>query len=121
MIAEKPNNKPGFRGRKFNRKNEAQTVEVKSAHNGCPRSLYDTISAFANQDSGGTLVFGLDESQDFAKIGVYDAQDLRKKIVEYCEQMTPIVQPVFIVTEQDGLVFVPVEILPLDITERTCD
>ena len=79
-----------------------------------------TISAFANQNSDGTPVFGLDESRDFAKIGVYDAQDLRKKVAKYCEQMTPIVQPVFIVTEQDGLV-VSVEILPLDITERTCD
>lgn len=37
---------------------EAQVIEVKSAHKGCPRKLYDTLSSFSNQDSGGTIVFG---------------------------------------------------------------
>ena len=102
------------------RKSEDKIVEVKSAHNGCPEKLYDTISAFANQDSGGTLLFGLDEARGFARVGVYEAQDLQKKVMEYCEQMTPIVRPVFTVTEEDGLVFVSAEIPPVDITERPC-
>jgi len=71
---------------------EEQTTEVKSAHQGCPEKLYDTISAFSNQNSGGTIVFGLDEKDGFTKVGVYDAQDLQKKVMEYCEQMTPIVK-----------------------------
>lgn len=49
---------------------EEQITEVKSAHNGCPEKLYDTISAFSNQDNGGTFVFGLDEKNQFAKVGV---------------------------------------------------
>ena len=102
------------------RKSEGQAVEVKSAHEGCPENLYDTISAFANQNSGGTLVFGLDERQGFTRVGVYDAQDLQKKVMEYCEQMTPVVRPVFTVTEEDGLVFVSAEIPPVDIAERPC-
>ena len=102
------------------RKSEEQVVEVKSAHKGCPEKLYDTISAFSNQNSGGTLVFGLDEQQNFARVGVYDAQDLQKRIMEYCEQMTPVVRPVFTVTEEDGLVFVSAEIPPVDIAERPC-
>ena len=32
---------------------EQQEVEVKAAHNGCPKRLYDTLSAFSNQDGGG--------------------------------------------------------------------
>lgn len=68
---------------------EEQSIEVKAAHIDCPKKLYDTISAFANQNIGGTLVFGLDEQANFAKVGVYDAQDLQKKVMEYCEQMTP--------------------------------
>ena len=75
-----------------NRKCEEQIVEVKAANHGCPEKLYDTISSFSNQDEGGTIVFGLDEKQSFKKVGVYDAQDLQKKIMEYCEQMTPIVR-----------------------------
>jgi len=99
---------------------EEQTTEVKSAHNGCPEKLYDTISAFSNQNSGGTFIFGLDERSGFSKVGVYDAQDLQKKVMEYCEQMTPIVRPVFTVCELDGMVFVSAEISPVDISDRPC-
>lgn len=99
---------------------EGQTTEVKAAHQGCPEKLYDTISAFSNQSSGGVLVFGLDEKNHFATVGVYDAQDLQKKIMEYCEQMTPVVRPVFTVLEENGLVFVSAEIPPVDLSERPC-
>lgn len=99
---------------------EQQTTEVKCAHGGCPEKLYDTISAFSNQDSGGVFVFGLDEQKGFSKVGVYDAQDLQKKVMEYCEQMTPVVRPVFTVCDEDGKVFVSAEIPPVDISERPC-
>ena len=99
---------------------EGQTVEVKAAHQGCPEKLYDTISAFSNQNSGGTFVFGLDEKSGFAKVGVYNAQDLERKVMEYCEQMTPVVRPQFTEVDEDGLTFVSAEIPPIDITERPC-
>lgn len=44
---------------------------------------------FPIRTAGGTLVFGLDEKADFSKVGVYDAQDLQRKVMEYGEQMTP--------------------------------
>lgn len=53
-------------------KAEEQTIEVKSANKGCPKRLYDTLSSFSNQDSGGILLFGLDETQNFNVVGVYD-------------------------------------------------
>ena len=99
---------------------EWQTTEVKAAHEGCPEKLYDTISAFANQDEGGVLLFGLDEQSGFAKVGVYDAQQLQKKVGEYCEQMMPPVRAVFTVYDEDGKVFVSAEIPPLDVAERPC-
>ena len=99
---------------------EEQTTEVKAAHGGCPEKLYDTISAFSNQNSGGTFVFGLDEKSGFSKVGVYDAQDLQKKVMEYCEQMTPVVRPVFTACDEDGMIFVSAEIPPVDIAERPC-
>lgn len=99
---------------------EWQTTEVKAAQRGCPERLYDTISAFSNQDDGGVMLFGLDERNKFEKVGVYDAQDLQKKIMEYCEQMTPVVRPVFTVWDEAGKVFVSAEIPPLDIAERPC-
>lgn len=102
------------------RKCEEQSVEVKAAHEGCPEKLYDTLSAFSNQDSGGTLVFGLDEKQNFKKVGVYDAQDLQKKVMEYGEQMTPVVRPVFTVYAEKDMVFVSAEVPPVDLSERPC-
>ena len=94
------------------RKCEEQIVEVKAAHKGCPEKLYDTLSSFSNQDRGGMLVFGLDENQNFAKVGVYDPQDLQKKVMEYGEQMTPVVRPVFTVYAEEEKVFVSAEIPP---------
>lgn len=102
------------------RKCEEQTVEVKAARKGCPEKLYDTISAFSNQNAGGVFVFGLDESEDFKEVGVYDAQDLQKKVMEYCEQMTPVVRPVFTVCGDESRVFVSAEIPPVDLAERPC-
>lgn len=99
---------------------EGQIIEVKAARQGCPERLYDTISAFSNQNSGGIFVFGLGEKNGFAKVGVYDAQDLERKVMEYCEQMTPIVRPQFTEVDEDGLTFVSAEIPPVDIAERPC-
>lgn len=99
---------------------EWQETEVKAAHGGCPEKLYDTISSFSNQSSGGTFVFGLDEKQHFKKVGVYDAQDLQKKVMEYCEQMTPIVRPVFTVYDENAMVFVAAEVPPVDVADRPC-
>ena len=54
------------------------------------------------------------------KVGVYDPQDLQKKVMEYCEQMTPVVRPVFTVCNEGELVFVSAEIPPTDLTDRPC-
>jgi len=34
-------------------KSESQVIELKAAHKGCPQKLYDTLSAFSNQDTKG--------------------------------------------------------------------
>lgn len=62
----------------------------------------------------------MDEKSGFARVGVYDAQDLERKVMEYCEQMTPVVRPQFTEVDEDGLTFVSAEIPPVDITERPC-
>ena len=101
-------------------KYESQTLEIKSAHQGCPERLYDTLSAFSNQDDGGILLFGVDEKNDYALCDVYDPQDLQKKVMEYALQMTPVVRPSFTVIELDGKSFVSAEIPPLGVSERPC-
>lgn len=101
-------------------KAEVQVIEVKAAHEGCPKKLYDTLSSFSNQDNGGTLIFGLDEKQNFAVVGVYDLQDLQKKVTEQCNQMVPPVRAVFTAAKIDGETICSAEIPSVDLIERPC-
>lgn len=75
-------------------KSESNILELKSAEKGCPQHLYDSLSSFSNQDEGGIIIFGIDEKQDYKEVGVYDPQDIQKKINEQCLQMEPIVKAV---------------------------
>lgn len=102
------------------KKYEYATLELKAAAKGCPKRLYDTLSAFSNQDDGGVIVFGVDEEAGYLEQGVYDAQDLQKKINEQCLQMEPVVRPLLTVVEKDGKNFVAAEIPGMDIAERPC-
>lgn len=99
---------------------ETQTLELKSAGKGCPKRLYDTLSSFSNQDEGGIIIFGIDEKNDYCESGVYDAQDIQKKINEQCLQMEPVVRPLLTVVQKDGKSFVAAEIPGLDLAERPC-
>lgn len=101
-------------------KAETQTLELKAASQGCPTQLYDTLSSFSNQDEGGIILFGVDERQGFLPVGVYNAQDLVKHVVEQCEQMTPVVRPVFTTLLRGGKTFVSAEVPGIDVAERPC-
>jgi len=99
---------------------ESQTIEVKKAAGGTPERLYDTLSSFSNQDDGGIILFGLSEDENFAVTGVYDAQDLQKRVTEQCEQMEPKVRPLFTVCVIDNKTVVSAEIAECDMFERPC-
>ena len=99
-------------------KSESNTLELKSAENGCPQHLYDSLSSFSNQDEGGIIIFGIDEKQDYKEVGVYDPQDIQKKINEQCLQMEPIVRALLTVVEKDGKFFVSAEIPGVDLADR---
>ena len=101
-------------------KAKEQTIEVKSALMGCPKRLYDTLSSFSNQDSGGIIVFGIDEDALFNVVGVYNPQDLQKRIAEQCQQMEPPVRAVFTMAEYQGKTICAVEVPPVDYAERPC-
>lgn len=99
---------------------ETQTLELKSAENGCPKRLYDSLSSFSNQDEGGIIIFGIDEKQGYKEVGVYDPQDIQKKINEQCLQMEPVVRPLLTVVEKDEKYFVSAEIPGIDLVDRPC-
>lgn len=99
---------------------ETATLEIKAAELGCPQRLYDTLSGFSNQDDGGVILFGVDEKRDFLECGVYDSQDLQKKINEQCRQMEPVVRPLLTVVEKGERFFVSAEIPGMDLADRPC-
>lgn len=101
-------------------KAESQNIEVKSAHNGCPKRLYDTLSSFSNQDGGGVIIFGLDEKQGFEAVGVYDLQDLQKSVTEQCNQMEPAVRGIFTFTEYEDKNICALEVPSVELIERPC-
>lgn len=91
------------------RQNELDDVEVKSARNGAPK-VYDSLSAMANRAGGGTLIFGLDEAQDFEPVGVYDLNDLQRQVHEAATQMEPPIRPLFQAIEIKGKTVLGVEV-----------
>ena len=97
---------------------ESKTLEVKAAVLGCPTRLFDTLSAFSNQDEGGILIFGIEESKSFSVCGVYDLQDLQKKVTEQCKQMEPILRPLFTECEIDGKMVLSAEIPGIEVERR---
>lgn len=99
-------------------RSELQNVELKAAAKGCPTRLFDTLSSFSNQDQGGILLFGVDETRGYEIVGVYDPQDLQKKVTEQCKQMEPAVRALFTVCEIDGKILVSAEIPGVDMDQR---
>jgi ATP-dependent DNA helicase RecG len=97
---------------------EMPEVEIKAAAQGCPMRLYNTLSSFSNQNNGGVIVFGIAEDKDYATVGVYNPQDLQKKVAEQCKQMEPAVRPLFTVASFENKTVVAAEIPGVDIIER---
>lgn len=58
---------------------ETNKIEAKKALDGFPKKCYDTISSFSNK-YGGIIIFGVNEENKFSIDGVYDLNDLQKKV-----------------------------------------
>ena len=76
---------------------EQQTIELKSTEGGFPRKIY-----------------GMSDKPDYKVVGVYDAEDVQKKIMEACGQMEPKVRPLITMCEVDGKMVVAAEIPGVD-------
>ena len=100
-------------------KTETNRIEVKKAVGGFPK-CYDTISSFSNK-YGGLIIFGIDESMDFEITGVYDINDLQKKISSLCnDSMEPAVRPDILPLEYDGKKILAVKIEEIPQNKKPC-
>ncbi|MEQ8226300.1 MAG: RNA-binding domain-containing protein, partial [Candidatus Eremiobacterota bacterium] len=100
---------------------ELDDVEVKLAHGGTPKRLYESLSAFSNQPAGGVILLGLDEKQKFEIIGIHDAHRLQEDISHLAtSDMEPPVRPEFTVEEIDGKIVMAVEIFEILHEQKPC-
>ncbi len=101
-------------------KTESNTIECKSALGGFPKKCYDTISSFSNK-YGGIILFGINEEKDFLVEGVYDVNDLQKKITSLCsDAMEPVVRVDILTLEFEGKNIVAVKIPELLQNKKPC-
>lgn len=98
---------------------ESNATEIKAAKKGCPK-VRDTLSSFSNQSGGGVIIFGVDENDRYNVCGVYDAADLMKKVESQCQEMMPVIRPLFTVASFDGKTVVSAEIQEIDNADKPC-
>ena len=98
---------------------EMGNIEFKKAKSGVPENLYDTFSSFSNT-SGGIIVFGIDESNDYEVCGIENVDFFQKKIVEQALMMEPKIRPVITICEYKGRTIVVAEIAELDAFSKPC-
>lgn len=104
--------------RKYN--SETDKIECKRALYGFPKKCYDSISSFSNKH-GGIIIFGLNEEENFKTEGVYDANDLQKKITSLCsDSMEPIIRPEILSLKFEEKTIVAVKIDELSQNMKPC-
>lgn len=100
-----------------NLKTEKQNIELKASNGGFPK-IYDTLSSFSNQDSGGIIIFGVTDKPFYEVVGVYDAEDVQRKIMECSLQMEPVIRPIITIVEIDGKTILSAEIPGIERSRR---
>ncbi|GGO18842.1 ATP-binding protein [Microbispora bryophytorum] len=99
---------------------DVSDVEVKKSQHELPKTVRETLSAFANT-GGGVLILGLDETRGFAPTGVHDALKLSNDLASLCStDMEPALRPLIHVHDFEGVKLVVAEIPELDPAQRPC-
>ena len=100
-------------------KTETNNIEFKKAKDGVPENLYDTFSSFSNT-SGGIIIFGVDEKNNYAICGITNPDIFQKKITEQSLMMEPKIRPIITICEYDGKIIASAEIPELDVFYKPC-
>lgn len=96
-------------------------LEAKRSHDGLPRSVRETLSAFSNTPGGGVLLLGVDESAGFAAVGVGDPGQVQSDLADMARiQMEPGLSPLISVVTCEGANLVVAEIPEIDRSQKPC-
>ncbi|MFE3781877.1 ATP-binding protein [Amycolatopsis sp. NPDC059090] len=95
-------------------------VEAKRAEDRLPKSVRDTVSAFANT-RGGVLILGLDETSGFSANSVRDPAKMTADLSAVCaDEMEPPLRPLIKTHRFEGADLVVAEVPALDSRSRPC-
>lgn len=99
---------------------DLQDVEVKSSAGRLPKSLAETLSAFAN-GSGGVVILGLSESDGFAPAPGFDAHSAFDALAELCsDHLVPPVRADMRIASFEGALAVVATIPETPPFEKPC-
>ncbi|WP_086660836.1 ATP-binding protein [Lentzea kentuckyensis] len=95
-------------------------VEVKRAAEALPRTVRETLSAFANT-GGGTLILGLEEATGFSATGVSNPAKMAADLASLCStDLQPELRPLIKIHEFEGAKLVVAEVPAVDPALRPC-
>ena len=98
---------------------DLRDVEVKKAEGGIPKSLPETVSAFANTD-GGLLILGVDEKAGFVPVGV-PPKPLAEALTIACnDAVEPAIRAEIDIVEVDGIPVAAALVPALSAAHRPC-
>lgn len=99
---------------------DTASVEVKAAAGGFPKSVGESVSAFAN-GSGGVVLLGLAETDDFRPAPGFDAQPIRDALAGLChDEMEPPVRSDIEIVPFEGAQVVYLDVPATDPLLRPC-
>ncbi|MCI2237061.1 putative DNA binding domain-containing protein [Paenibacillus sp. TRM 82003] len=102
------------------RHGESATVEAKAATGGLPKSVRETLSAFAN-DRGGLLLLGVDEATGFRPADGFDAPRTARLLDEAAAtELTPPLRLEIDVVDVDGAPLVAARVPELPADRKPC-
>lgn len=101
-------------------KTETNKIEAKAALVDFPKKCYDTFSSFSNK-YGGVIIFGINEEKGFEIEGVYNLNDLQKKISSLCsDSMSPTIRPDILPIKYEGKNLLAVKVDEITQNKKPC-
>ncbi|MCK9896460.1 ATP-binding protein [Frankia sp. AgB32] len=98
---------------------DLQSIEAKAAGSGLPKSVMETVSAFANA-RGGLLILGLDEARGFTPVEI-DPAKLASDLASACaDQLEPPIRPEIDIAEVDGQPIVVARVEEMSADRKPC-
>jgi ATP-dependent DNA helicase RecG len=96
-------------------------IEFKAAEQGFPKTLWETLSSFANTPGGGLIVLGVSETPaGLFATGVKRPEKFEKDAASLCDQMVPPLRPLIETHRVKGRAFVTIEVPEISFKEKPC-